>query len=72
MSNFFKYFNNNKKQKSSIGPLHEEGEIITTDIKIVEMLNNHFGTVFTSKNRNNVHDFDLTYRKKDRGFKDIF
>ena len=26
--NFFKYFINNKKQKSSIGPLHEEGEII--------------------------------------------
>ena len=30
--NFFKYFSNNKKQKSGIGLLHEEGENITTDI----------------------------------------
>ena len=34
--NFFnKYFSNNKRQKSSIGPLHEEGEIIKIDIEIV-------------------------------------
>ena len=36
---FFKYFSNNKKQKSSIVPLNEEGEIITIDIEIAEMLN---------------------------------
>ena len=46
--NFFKYFSNNKKQKSSIGPLHEEGDV-TTDIEIAEILNNHFSTVFNQR-----------------------
>ena len=53
-------------------PLHEEGNIITTDIEISEILNNHFGTVFTSENLNNVPEFNLSYRKKDRGSNDIF
>ena len=37
--NFFESFRN-KKQKNSIGPLHEEGDIIITDIEIKEILNN--------------------------------
>ena len=44
---FKQYFGNNYKQKSSIGPLHEEGDIITTGTEIADMLNNYFGSVFT-------------------------
>ena len=29
-----------------------------------EILNNHFGIIFTSENRNNVPEFNLSYRKK--------
>ena len=54
--NFFKHFTNNKKQKSSIGPLHEEREVIATDIDIAVILNNHFDAVFISENLNNVPD----------------
>ena len=56
--NFFKYFSNNKKQKNIIGPLHEEGDIITTDIKIAEILNNNF-IVFTPENFSNIPEFNL-------------
>ena len=39
----------------------------------VEMyLNNHFSTVFASENLNNVPDFKLSYRKKNRDPSDIF
>ena len=48
---FFIYFSTNKKQKSSICPLNEEGA-------------NHFSSVFTSQNFNNDPDFNLSYRKK--------
>ena len=61
--NFFKYFSNNKKQKSSIGPLHEERDIII-QVEIAEILNNHLGTVFTLDNLSNDPDFNLSYRKK--------
>ena len=61
---FFKYFSNNKKQKSSIGPLLEEGNIISTDIEIADILNNHFGSVFTTENLNNIPDFNLSHNKK--------
>ena len=44
--------------------MHEEGEIITTDIEITEILNNPFSTVSTSDNLNNVPEFNLSYRKK--------
>ena len=44
--NIFKYFSNNKKQKRSVGPLHEEGDIITTNMEIAELLNNHFLCLF--------------------------
>ena len=44
--------------------MREEGKIKTTDIEIIEMLNNHFSTVFPSENLNNVSDFNLSYRKK--------
>ena len=44
--------------------MHEEGENITTDIEIAEILNNHFSSVFTSENLNNVPDFNLSYRKR--------
>ena len=37
--NFFKYFSNNKKQKGNIGPLHKEGENITTDIEVKNIRN---------------------------------
>ena len=55
----FKYFSNNKKHKSSIGPLMEEGDIIATDIEIADILNNHFGSISTTENLNNVPEFDL-------------
>ena len=35
---FLKYFSNNKKQKSSIGPLHKKGDMITGDIEIAKIL----------------------------------
>ena len=44
--------------------MHKEGENIITDIKIPEILNNHFRSVFTPENLNNVPDFKLLYRKK--------
>ena len=44
--------------------LYEGGDIITPDIEIAEILNNEFGTVFTSENLNNVPEFNLLYRKK--------
>ena len=44
--------------------MKEEGEIITTDIAIVEILNNHFSTIFTLENLNNIPDFNLSFRKK--------
>ena len=68
--NFYKYFSN--KNKSSIDPLHEEGDIITTDIEIEEILNKHFGTAFTSENLNNVPEFNLSYGKKIEASKNIF
>ena len=52
----FKYFSNNKKQNSSIGPLHLESDIITTNMENGKILNNDFG--------NNVPEFNLSYRKK--------
>ena len=54
--NVFKYIRNNKKQKSSIGKLQEEGENITIDIEIPEILN-YSETL-------NVPDFNSSYRKK--------
>ena len=42
--------------------MHEEGDI-TTVIEIAELLNNHFGTVFTSENLNHIPEFNI-YRKK--------
>ena len=65
IKHFFKYFSNNKKQKSSIGLLLlEEGNIILTDTEIADILNNHFGSVFTTENLNNIPDFNLSYMKK--------
>ena len=32
--NFLKYFSNNNNKKNSKSPLHEEGDIITTDTEI--------------------------------------
>ena len=61
-----------KKQKSSIGSLYEGGKFIATYIQIAEMLNNHFDILFISEILNNVPDFTLSYRKKDRGSNDIF
>ena len=52
--------------------MHEGGDIITPNIEIAEILNNEFGTVFTSENLNNVPEFNLSYRKKDRWPNDIF
>ena len=43
--------------------MNEEEEIITTDSEIEEILHNHFGTVFTSQNLNNVPEFSMSYRK---------
>ena len=59
--NFFIYFSNNKKQKSSTGSLHEKGDTITTDIETAEILNNHLDTVFTSENLCYILDFNLSY-----------
>ena len=44
--------------------MHEEGENITTDIEIAEILNHHFSSVFTSENLNNVPNFHLFYIKR--------
>ena len=44
----------------------EEGNIISTDIEIADILNNHFGSVFTTENLNNIPDLNLSYRKKMR------
>ena len=33
-------------------------------MEIAEILNNHFSSVFTSENPNNVPDFNFSYRKK--------
>ena len=49
-------FSNNKKHKSSIAQLQKEENIITKDIDIAEILNNHSGTVFTSENLKNVSE----------------
>ena len=62
--NFSKYFNNNKKQKSNIGSLHEEGGIIATDMKIAAILHHHLCTVFTSEILNSTPKFNLSYIKK--------
>ena len=47
-----------------MGPLIEEDNIITMDIVIIEILNNYFGSIFTSENLNNIPEFNLSYRKK--------
>ena len=33
-------------------------------MEITEILNNHFSSVFISENLNNIHDFNLSYRKE--------
>ena len=43
--------------------MHEKGAVITTDVNIAEILNNRFGTVFTSENISNVPEFSLFYWK---------
>ena len=35
---------------SILATINEEGNIIAKDLEILDLINNHFGTVFTSKN----------------------
>ena len=35
--------------------MHEEGDTITTDSEIADILNNHFRIVYTSENLNDVN-----------------
>ena len=44
--------------KKNVGLLLEKVHIATTDIEIAEILNNHFGNVFTSERLNNFHEFN--------------
>ena len=63
---FWKYVNNKTKNKGKISVLNDlNNKEVSDDFEKAEILNNHFASVFTKENLNNIPDFNPEFEDID-------